>query len=288
MKVKLILSRKGFDSASGKAPSPIFPDGSMISLPIPDRRSSILYSDINSNGKSIAPLISDLTKGRILPYYGAHLDPDLRHDSLKRHPRWRPIFGQTGKAQSHLQNNNVGIGDLFLFFGLFRHCSLENGKYYWVRVSRPVHVIWGWLQIEEILNLNSNLSSFYDWVAYHPHFRRAKERNNVLYISSEHLSINGIEPGQFRGAGIFPFFSEIQQLTSPSASNAGTWRLPEWFMPRRSRLPLTYHSNLERWSKIDCAVELKSVGRGQEFILDSGQYPEIFAWLSELFEELEN
>ncbi len=32
---KLILSRKGFDSASGGCPSPIFPDGTMFSLPIP-------------------------------------------------------------------------------------------------------------------------------------------------------------------------------------------------------------------------------------------------------------
>lgn len=31
----------------------------------------------------------------------------------------RCAFGQTGAAQSHLANNGVGIGDLFLFFGLF-------------------------------------------------------------------------------------------------------------------------------------------------------------------------
>jgi len=33
--MKFILSRKGFDSKSGGYPSPIFPDGSLISLPIP-------------------------------------------------------------------------------------------------------------------------------------------------------------------------------------------------------------------------------------------------------------
>ena len=32
---KLILSRKGFDSGSGGCPSPIFPDGTVFSLPIP-------------------------------------------------------------------------------------------------------------------------------------------------------------------------------------------------------------------------------------------------------------
>jgi hypothetical protein len=32
---KVILSRKGFDSSCGGYPSPILPDGTMISLPIP-------------------------------------------------------------------------------------------------------------------------------------------------------------------------------------------------------------------------------------------------------------
>jgi len=33
--MKIILSRKGFDSTYGGFPSPIFEDGRMISLPIP-------------------------------------------------------------------------------------------------------------------------------------------------------------------------------------------------------------------------------------------------------------
>ena len=31
--MKIILSRKGFDSANGGGPSPIFPDGRLLSLP---------------------------------------------------------------------------------------------------------------------------------------------------------------------------------------------------------------------------------------------------------------
>jgi len=44
--VKIILSRKGFDSTSGGVPSPIFPDGRMLSLPIPDKQSHISYEKI--------------------------------------------------------------------------------------------------------------------------------------------------------------------------------------------------------------------------------------------------
>ena len=43
-RMRLILSRKGFDSANGGCPSPIFPDGSMLSLPIPSRSAPHRYS----------------------------------------------------------------------------------------------------------------------------------------------------------------------------------------------------------------------------------------------------
>lgn len=35
--MKIIFSRKGFDASYGGYPSPILPDGRMISLPIPTR-----------------------------------------------------------------------------------------------------------------------------------------------------------------------------------------------------------------------------------------------------------
>ena len=36
-KVRVVLSRKGFDSSSGGYPSPILPDGTLLSLPIPEK-----------------------------------------------------------------------------------------------------------------------------------------------------------------------------------------------------------------------------------------------------------
>jgi hypothetical protein len=48
--MKVILSRKGFDSASGGMPSPILPDGTLISLPIPCDRpgSGVPYASIRA------------------------------------------------------------------------------------------------------------------------------------------------------------------------------------------------------------------------------------------------
>ena len=170
--MKLILSRKGFDTSAGGIPSSILTDGRLVSLPIPDKQSPIRYADIKIDGESIAQIVSNLTHGRIPPHYGAHLDPDLAPGNLPRHAGWRPIFGQTGATQGHLCKNGVKAGDVFLFFGLFRRTTFKNGKYAWLKGSQPIHIIWGWLQIGEILPLDIGKGLLHDWAAYHPHCYR--------------------------------------------------------------------------------------------------------------------
>ena len=46
--MKVILSRKGFDSSNGGIVSPIFEDGSMISVPIPSKDKD-QFSDLQYN-----------------------------------------------------------------------------------------------------------------------------------------------------------------------------------------------------------------------------------------------
>src|SRR5579864_4299367 len=111
--MKLILSRKGFDStkANGGCPSPIL-DDLLCSLPIPDKASARPYRKISwFNGSSIAQMVEDLTGGLYSREDCAHLDPDLRRDAIERATGWRPIFGQADKAQSHLRNQEVGPGE---------------------------------------------------------------------------------------------------------------------------------------------------------------------------------
>lgn len=50
---------------------------------------------------------------------GAHLDPDMDRDAISREPGWQPLFGQVDAARSHLINQGVQKGDLFLMFGWF-------------------------------------------------------------------------------------------------------------------------------------------------------------------------
>ena len=285
--MKLILSRKGFDSSAGGVPSPILPDGRIVSLPIPDKQSPISYADIRFDGSSIAPLVSDLTKGRIPPHYCAHLDPDLVPQSLSRLRGWRPIFGQAGAAQGHLRKNAVGPGDVFLFFGLFRRVRVMHGKYGWVSDARPCHTIWGWLQIGEILELEISKPKACEWAAYHPHFHRGSDAKNVLYVASRHLDLDGIAPQEITGAGVFSHFSDSLQLTARSAQSASLWDLPAWFYPTGKGTPLTYHADPGRWRMNGSRTELKAVARGQEFILHCHDYPEAIHWVSSLLQERE-
>ena len=114
--MKLILSRKGFDSANGGCPSPIL-DGRLCSLPIPDAGASTRYREISSfDGSSIAQIVEDLTCGRVTRGDGAHLDPDLRRDAIARCTEWRPIFrAGCGRAESSQSPWDWPGRSLFIF-----------------------------------------------------------------------------------------------------------------------------------------------------------------------------
>ena len=278
--MKLIFSRKGFDSSSGGRPSPIFPDGTMVSIPIPDQASTIAYQDIAGNQHaSVGELVEDLAS--IPPTYGAHLDPDLSAHSVPREPGWRPLFGQVGAAERHLENNGVGAGDVFLFFGLFRRVEQSASRWRHVRGCRPVHVIFGWLQIAQRVAV-SQWSSDERWALYHPHFRREPHPTNVVYVAAERLVLPGMKPSTIPGAGLFPGFTPKLQLTEPQCSRLSLWLLPEWFHPKRRASTLTYHGDPANWQMSKAGVLLSSVSRGQEFVLNCDHYPEGITWLHEL------
>lgn len=74
------------------------PDGRMISLPIPDDRTQIRYSDLMISGLEIGQIVESLSRGKTKSIDSAHLDPDLDSGTLDRPEGWRPIFGQTGSS----------------------------------------------------------------------------------------------------------------------------------------------------------------------------------------------
>ena len=283
--MKIIFSRKGLDAGfEGAIPSPILPSGRMLSLPIPVTRQwrargevGIAYDDLMFEGRPVSAILAELG-ARLNVGQQAHLDPDLDRDRLEsRDHNWRPVFGQTGASQGHLENQGIGADDLFLFFGRFRHSSCKNA-------DEDLHVIFGWLQVGDICRVREQKP--HDWLNYHPHVVNASlyEQNNTVYIAADRLKLAGLDSAG-PGAGTFSHFKNSLQLTAPSQP-VSHWRLPRWFHPYDdpARPALTYHDNPRRWTPEDGHVILRAVPRGQEFVFDTLDYPEANGWLKELFE----
>jgi len=220
--MKIILSRKGFDTSNGKCPNPIFPDGTLLSLPIPSE-DSLSFADLSYKGLSYNKILSGLNPKE--NYSGCHLDPDIRKDArIVTVPKWVPIFGQIGSAQGVLHNNNIGKDDLFLFFGRFQKTQqAEDGRYSYVRGEPCLHVIYGYLQVEKVLTKPEDVEKYW----WHPHadLSRLNEKNNALYLARKTLSFDKSKPG----FGVFNF-DEDRVLTLEDRPMA-TWREIAALMP---------------------------------------------------------
>lgn len=221
--MKIILSRKGFDSANGGIVSPIFEDGTMISFPIPSSDKDT-YDELNYKGTSYSKILSDLH------YAGpnnCHVDPDL--DPMRRCSAidgWVPAFGQINSSASYLKNIGVQKGDIFLFFGNF-HCvnKDKNGKYRYTRGTgdfykdKDLQVIWGYLQVGEILDT----ADMQKKVWWHPHAidERTSNNTNVIFKASQKLSFDKDKPG----AGLLLF--DKKRVLTLEGANKATWKMNE-------------------------------------------------------------
>lgn len=265
--MKIILSRKGFDSSYGEQANPILPDGTLLSLPIPDPYGNNTFSDLHLDGISYYDIIRSLKpRTEIKADDMCHLDPDLRKDVKDRLPGWKPAFGQSGAALSHLRNMGVGEGDLFLFFGWFRETEMNQGKLIYKRNAKDLHVIYAYMQIGEIIDPKSDVP---EWLKEHPHVSDKKDRNdknNAIYLSTDNLSIIP----DFNGCGLLNYRKD-RVLTKDGLSK-GKWDLPEFF----KYVAISYHP--QPWKD----GYFQSADKGQEFVLDAT--PKIIDWAKHIIE----
>ena len=235
--MKVILSRKGFDSESGGGPSPIVDGQRLVSLPIeyPNERVR-QFNDLRFEGQNLGVLIEQLYRGKRSRFDFCHLDPDVRADSLprrRRHKHWRPLFGQHGTAAVQLvSTQGVGEGDIFLFFGLFRETI---GWTKFVSHASKKHVIFGWLQVDEVIHSPAHWVATHRWASSHPHtYGDSWKEPNVLFVSKPELEIvsgkRRIKTG-IPGAGVFPSYHERLRLSDPKSDFPSRWKLPRELLP---------------------------------------------------------
>lgn len=237
--MRVVFSRKGFDSSpqGGRGVSPIV-DGRPVSIPIPTRHrpSRTTYRDLG-----LGDLVAQATRGRLNGSSFCHHDPMFEGG--------RCAFGQTGSAQSHLANNGVGVGDVFLFFGLF---GSPDG-------TDRHHRIFGYLRVEEVIAAGSRPGPddrLRGFSQQHPHTIGDWPPNNTIYV----------------GPGATAVAAGCTLRLSMAGGPVSRWSVPPWLR----RAGLTYHANAERWGPDH---SLHAVARGQEFVSDISGVAGAAAWL---------
>jgi hypothetical protein len=268
--MKIILSRKGFDSASGGCPSFII-GNKLVSLPIPDEHTKLKYNDVKICGYNLGEIFKD---SKIKPKLNGkeimtcHLDPDIESG----------LFGQCSTAAQHLINNNVKVGDLLLFFGWFREFDIKTHKFS-MQDKNGKHCIYAYFKIGRILYLNNSKDKkeALQLTKTHPHITYESteyEKTNLLFVADTKL----LENSNIKGCGRLKF-SESTTLTK-SNGNKSIWQLPKCFM----NVNMTYHTNKNRWIGLNEEFcQLKSVCRGQEFVISESN--DVEQWAIRLIKE---
>jgi hypothetical protein len=247
--VKIIFSRKGFDSTSGRAPSPII-DGVLYGLPIPTGK----YPSRSTYGAVGLADVLPKVQSRWKVDDFCHEDPMFWED--------RCAFGQIAAAQTHLKRNCVGEDDVFLFFGLFAKLG-SNDRH---------HRIFGYLKVESVLKIGCHPSGHEvgGTPRQHPHTIEKWDTNenwpcnNTIYLG---------RGGRAKKA------HEGLRLTKPDGP-ASCWVVPKWLRETE----LTYHKQRWRWLKDGT---LRSASPGQEFVTDVGDLPEPKKWLGKVIAAIE-
>ncbi|MEQ5787537.1 hypothetical protein J3454_06490 [Erythrobacter sp. NFXS35] len=207
--MRIILSRKGFDSTSGGGPSPIVA-GRPHSLPIPDRKglSPVTYGDLGLGAEA-----AQASKGRFGPDDACHHDPMFLAGGTA-------ILGQCHAAQGHLVKQGVREGDVFLFFGLFD--GEGEGRH---------HRVFAYLVIEQRIDLvtcDEDTRARYRTLGQ-PHAFGLHGANDMLYV------------GRGPAAKTVP---ASLRLTAPG-EKPSQWIVPDWL----HRTGLSCHDAAWRWGE---------------------------------------
>jgi hypothetical protein len=271
--VKVILSRKGFDTTWGGGASPILPDGRMLPLPIPERAGAgqAPYVSLRSpTGTTYLELLRALFPGKSFKIRGkrleldeetcGHLDPDLIRSVRPRDGAWRGLVGQSLAAAGHLVNQDVGPGDLFLFWGLFRPAEHgADGRLRFVPAAHAFHAIWGYLQVASVLDAGAGDSV--PWAPYHPHFAVPDRGHPNIVYTARPVLFSSEAPGW----GVFRF-REALRLTSPGSVRVSDWRLPALLGPA-SGVRVTYLHDATLWTEAGKYVSVSVLRQKQELVV---------------------
>lgn len=274
--MRIILSRKGLDSGVCDISNLLFVgkngNKNLIMLPIPADDGVHTYQELNFGNEETFNIVKQyLDKSKKINIQSkCHADPNIVN--YFNDPVFLGSIGQVDQAQSHLQNQKIDIGDLFIFFGVFAEAGLNVDNNLVYNKSNLKHIMFGYMQIGDIIPTyglseieRANYESKYPWLKHQPHWIADKydnNKSNCIYVASEKFNHTNI-----KGYGIFNYDKELQ-LTQDNNLCVTYWNLPQ----ELSSLKITYHSEKsykEGYFKAAC--------RGQEFVIEDSKQAEIWS-----------
>jgi hypothetical protein len=201
-----------------------------------------------------------------------HLDPDIRQGIYDTPKEFKPAFGQNGIPQMTLKKQGVGVGDLFLFFGLFKQIERGvDGKLRYVPKAPDLHIIYGYMQIGAVLTDNTEIQA-YSW---HPH-AGIVGNNNCLYIPSKTLSWNNEE-----GYGVFSYDKRL--VLTKEGMSCSRWILPDFFRTANNGKPIKITGSADNpWhtDPIHGAYLQIAHKPSQEFVIE--ERPDVEEWAKKI------
>lgn len=265
--MKIILSRKGVDSGNSKISNLVIEDKDkkqFIIIPIPSEQDKFSYKKIHfSQDYDFDVITKEYIKSNDIKLkVKCHIDPNLCN--YRKEKVFRGSIGQVGSSQTHLKNEGVSIGDIFIFFGRFTPMLLDKGEM--KRIEQDKHIIFGYMQIGEIIY--PNLMNFkqrkeykrkYPWLINHPHWNKRKYKgqdNNCIYIAKEKCDFDN----SLCGYGLFNYSDGL--ILTKSGEPPSHWDLSNETLKEK----LTYHSaeNIKE-------DYFQSASRGQEFVFEESE-----------------
>ena len=228
--MKVILSRKGFDSINGGMPSVIMPNGDLVSMPIPSPRDVNSYDQLWYGGKTYRQILKELAPKKRFPR--CHLDPDIDSSRLVNKPSgWKPAFGQCSTSASYLLDTvDLLPNDIFLFFGNFRRVEEVDGQYRFISRTGDfyrdctIQVIWGYLQVGEIIRDPRKVKADYPW---HPHAvgSHLRDKTEMLVVPRKRLSFAASRPG----CGLLKY--DVARVLTERGASKAIWKFNKVYSP---------------------------------------------------------
>ncbi len=187
-----------------------------------------------------------------------HLDPQLLNYFNENN--FIGSLGQVMQAESHLENQSVGVGDLFLFYGWYK---IDN---------KDKQVLFGYLQIGEIIKTygltdeeRKTYENKYPCLKYQPHWNTElykNDKSNTIYLARETLKDTNLS-----GYGTFKYSPELV-LTKDNQDLKTLWQIP------------SLAGCMPSWNngrKFDSNGEIRVSDLGQEFVIEECKQAENWA-----------